>query len=249
MTNSNNELLFSQTNEQEETEIEINEENPLEPFLGEKGKYKTPADLAKALIAKDRFINQLKTENAAIRDGMKASATAQELMDKLLSEVNKPRQQEAPVTTPEQRAAEADAQRQGLSITDLQKVLDEREKRNTENSNVKFVKDELSKKFGGSWQDELKNTAASLGMSADELEQMARRNPQAVVKIVSKPTVNQSAQNIPNGTVRLPGASDSGVRNNAFYMKLQKEMGSKFFDHKIQRQMHADMAALGDKFL
>jgi hypothetical protein len=244
------ESLFQKTPEQDdEEELVINPESPIESLVGDDKKYKTPLDLAKAVLEKDRFIKQIKTENAMMRDQFKTAGTAQELLDKLLKQQQtQGKQAESLGTTQDASQQDQGNANDGVSLDQIKQLLEERERVNAENANIRAVRETLEKDFGADWQNRLQKVANEYSMSVQEIEELARKRPQAVIKM-SKPTSMASPTGTPQSTIQVLPGSTSQVRNQKYYTELQRKLKpAEFFNPKIQNQLFKDADSLGPKF-
>lgn len=88
--------------------------SPFTALVGESGKYKTPDELAKAYIHADTFIEQLKAENAELRNKTQEAKTLDEVLERLQQKQQEPQGNDAPVMSTEQIAAIVQQQITGL---------------------------------------------------------------------------------------------------------------------------------------
>lgn len=217
-----------------------------EDFVGEDKKYKTNDDVAKAIVEKDKFIETLKSETAALRQELSARPTAdrsQEILDRLEALNTKP-------ATPQPAPSEpARAEVKGLSEEDVLRLLNERDQKRLAQQNVETVKSELNTKFGPQYGQVLKSLADKMGVGTSFLETVAAQSPAAFMKLidgaqptepyVAAPTSQVSATFVP---------SPSGAKPRSWYVKLRATDKAKYDSASVQTQMMKDAMELREAF-
>ena len=240
--------LFDDNVEETPEVVEIPADAPLKPFLD---KYKDDLGIAKALLEKDRFIKQLQTETAGLRSELTTRSSVEEALDKLLA-TNKP--QSTPAATDPAGNAQANASSvNGLTIEEVQRLLEEKEAKTRESANLALAKAKLAEVFGASWQQELIKKGKEIGESAEFFEALAKKNPNALLAIVGKPVTPPSTPSLTQGSVNTTQQALNGmqgnVRNKTYYDNLKKTMKpAEFFSPKVQNQLHQDALKLGNAF-
>lgn len=224
----------------------------LEELVGDDKKYKTPEDLAKSRLEADQFIEKLKEENAGMREelqNMQGKVERAKTIDELMELVTK-----AQTSTDE-----SGNQPEAFSKEDLEKLvegkLSEAKTKEIRDTNRKQANEAILERFGGDSEKAsgfVKERAAELGMEVKALKEMAETSPVAFKQLLGlgdKPASRQG------GSVRAFSDRNSEAtfnsgneRNSAYYSNLRKEMGTRFWDPKIQQQMFEDRKRLGDKF-
>lgn len=235
------------------------ENNVFETLVGEDKKFKSPDDLAKAKLEADAFVERLKEENSALRAIGKTVDTNSEKLAAMAAILEKIKGE--PSTGGYDRSGDkANANNQsisGLSRDDVMKLFEEMENERRQEGNKKFANKKLAEVFGDKAHEVLKNKAEELGVSMDQMQEVARRSPSAFFNMIGLNGENKSRSSTQRGssvnTEALEGSSGSGetgVRNNAYYEKLKKDMGAKkfAFDVRLQQQMWKDINRLGDAF-
>ena len=243
--------LFEDENVEDHVDIQIPEEEPLKPFLE---KYKDPMGIAKALLEKDRFINQLKGETAGLRSELTTRSRVEETIDRLLN--NKPNTQTTTaVTDPAVNNGNGDgSSTKGLTEEDVRKLLEaERAKVNAE-KNVEVAKSKLRETFGADWQKVLVEKGKEIGESAEFFDALARKNPNALLALVGSPQAKPAgAPSLTGGSVNTTqtalGNGQSTVRDQKYYDALKAKLGyAEFMKPAIQNQMHKDAIEQGPSF-
>lgn len=244
--------LFEDEEVVETNDIQIPEEEPLKPFLE---KYKDPMGIAKALLEKDRFINQLKSETAGLRSELTTRSRVEETVDRLLN--SKPNTQNTTVVTePTVTNGTGDgSSTKGLTEEDVRKLLEAERAKLTAEKNVEIAKSKLQETFGANWQKVLIEKGKEIGESAEFFDALARKNPNALLALVGNAQAQKPASqpSLTGGSVNTTqtalGSGQSTVRNESYYKALKAKLGAaEFFKPAIQNQMHKDALEQGPSF-
>ncbi len=222
-------------------------------IVGDGKQYKDVSELAKGKLQADEHITKVEGENAQLREAIKeleGKATQAKGIDDILSAIEAKRaagDTQGPTATPE-------------DITELvAKALNKQQSDATADTNKTKVNTALIAKFDGDSDKAVAfvlETRQSLGMSADQLDVLSKNSPEAALRLFGVEAKKQttgptsaSSQSTINAEA-LAAQTNSGVRNQAYYSALRKEMGmGKFYaDIKIQNQMYSDAQDQGDKF-
>lgn len=226
---------------------ETNVTPKFEDFVGEGKKYKSNDDVAKALTEKDNFINRLKTEQEELRKELSTRPLvdrSQEILDRLEA-LNREPVTERPAVTPAPERTEV----KGLSLDDIDRVLNEREQKKTAQSNIDKVKTALQEKYGDQWSTQLKSTAEKLQVSASFLDGIAAQSPQAFFKLIADAngaTETLFTPPVSSTTTFVPSAGS--VRNESYYSKLKAADSKKYFSAEIRNQQYKDMLELKEAY-
>jgi hypothetical protein len=218
----------------------------LAEFLGPDKKYKTEDDVAKALIEKDNFIERLKAEAEEARRAVRTAPVAdrsQEILDQL-DALKTSRTTESQPTTATERVTEP----KGLSESDIERVLTERENRLRAQANISQAKQDLKAKFGDKYTEVLNTIAKENGLTVDDFEGIAARSPAALMKFFGE--VKPDVPFTPPTSAVTPGfAPTAGVhQKQSFYEKLKVTDRNSYFSAKTQSQMYKDAMALKEEF-
>lgn len=231
---------------------DISPEDALKMMVGETGKYKTPEELAKSALHRERHVARLELELADARKDIQGKATIEDILAKL-SKTDAP---------PKQISDPGDNQGKGLEgQADIAKIVaealakrDAESQRQTEEqakaNNLKMFVDELKKGWGPGFKNELDKKAKEMGVSVETLVQFAQTNPSVIIKALGvevkadpnsalPPRSNFSSKgNVPVGT----------SRNDSFYKALKKSDPNKYWSPAIQKQRLDDATRLGQDF-
>lgn len=217
-----------------------------EDFVGEGKKYKTNDDAAKAIVEKDRFIEQLKSETADLRKELQSRPTvdrAQEILDRL--ETLRTPATERIEPTVSERVVETS----GLTLDDVDRLLTEREKKRLATQNVEIVKAELTKLYGSDYSKVLKSLAEKLSVSDDFLSNTAATSPQAFLRLVTTEKAPTGFTAPASSVLTKDFSPTSGVnQKQSYYDKLRETDKKTYFSPAVQNQMYKDAIALKDEF-
>lgn len=127
------------------------EANLFNALVGEKQKYKSPEDLAKAYANADEFINTLKEENKQLREQVAQAKTIDEVIERMSTKQQAPEVDQPTVS--------------GLQPEDVQqlveKTLESRKANEQRNSNLLTADKLMKEKFGDKASEVFKKRASN----------------------------------------------------------------------------------------
>jgi hypothetical protein len=125
----------------------------------------------------------------------------------------------------------------------------EMRKRENEEANAKLVEGKLIERFGSNYQDVLSRNAADLGLSAQEVNTMAKSNPRVFMRTfgLDQPQRTENFQAPMRDTYTF-APTTGPQRTWSYYQKLKADKPKDYYSPKIQNQMLGDYDRLGDKF-
>lgn len=223
--------------------------NPLEYLVGEGKKFDSPEALAKGKIEADKFIEDLKRQNAELREDMEKSAKLDELMELVRNQSKAPEQPNTSKVDPNDTSSDQMTPEELKAM--IENHVSERDRKTTEARNLAEADKVLREKFGDSAGNILNTRAKELGMSVDAMKEMASKTPKAFLRLVG---VDTNKPVTPGGIIGNSQRSEGGsitnanTRNSAFYSKMRKESKGIYYSPKIQAQMMKDREALGEAF-
>jgi hypothetical protein len=204
------------------------------------------------LQAKDMFIDQLKQENAEMREELAKRAEIEKLLEEARNKAANP---------PPPREAQPAAQEPAKSINPdelVERVLEVQSQRDAEargRANATEVTNRLIETFGSA---EAANKvvaakAAELGVGVEFLLDAAKRSPSAFYQLTNIDSHAPTPQPAPVGDVNTAALKTHapGVKPGtaAYYEQLKNELGPvKFYTPQIQQQRMKDAIRLGDAF-
>jgi len=223
------------------------EANAYEALVGEGKKFKSPEDLAKGKVEADRFIAQLQSELAELRNEGATRARLEEIVDRLTSQE---RAQEGLNQEPNQRSFESPNSQPQSSQADIERLIDQRitkrEQRQTAEQNKRTVIDNLKQTFGSDYLAKLEARRAELGLEQSEMDNLAARSPNAFMALVAPNQKPQSPSAPPSSQVSTQAllnnhqASQAAPGTKAFYDALKKSDPNRYWSTEVQWQMHKD---------
>lgn len=215
-------------------------------LVGEGKKYKSPEDVAKAVVEKDRFIERLKSEQEELRKELSTRPVvdrSQEILDRL-ENLNREAVTERPPITPEPERID-----KGLSLDDVEKVLIDRERRARSEANILFVKEKLKEAFGDKYGQALKSIAEKNNLSEKALNDLAAQSPQLILNLAAQPSHKESMF-VPPENSGNPSFTPSagGAKPLSYYNQLRATDRNKYFSQTVQQQMYKDGMTLKEAF-
>lgn len=224
--------------------------NPsLDDFMGEGKKYSDPNAVAKALVEKDAFIQRLIEEKRRMEEDLLAEANKKAFEDRIkaLEQAQLTERMETPpreVTPPPTPIDPAKIEEM------VQRTMTEREAQNARSRNLMVVKDTLTEKLGEDYTRHVKTRAAELGMSMEQLNQMAANTPQAFLALVVPS--ERAPDNVAPPATRHNSAAftpQTNTRGNKYYSEMRKTNPSKYFTAAVQLEEFQELKRQGpDKF-
>lgn len=222
----------------------------LADLVGENAKYKTNEDLVKAVIEKDRFINQLQGENAQHRETISKIAPPVDRSQEILAKMDEMFRSRPPITErqPEPLVTERIVDTQGLTVEDVDKLLNEREKARLRTQNVELVKEELTKRYGPNYSEVLKQLAGKLSVGTDFLEQTAATSPQAFLRLVETEKTPSVFTPPVSGLTASFQPSGQQHQKQSYYEKLKVSDKKAYLSPAVQQKQMNDALALGEAY-
>lgn len=220
----------------------------LDGLVGDGKKFKTLEDLAKGKVNADNLIASIQDENKILREELNKLNTETDrksVLEKLMTDITAKPNDDKPAEKPND-------QKEQLTLEDIVRVIEEKDKKRAEEANLQKAYEVLKKRYAEKTEEVLAKKAEALGLSVDYLKDAARKSPQAFLNILNEnPSAPSGGSMARGGSATesiMNGNVQNNVRNKAFYDNLKKEMGVLPFvmDQKIQAQLHRDMSALGD---
>lgn len=235
-----------------------NTTNPLEDLVGEGKKFKTPEDLARGKVEADQFIERLKGELAGLRSELNTRQTLEQLMDKMAagngSNTDNSNQMANNQTPPNGDGTKSFTEDDVMRI--VESKLSEAEKIRVQNNNLSLVRSVLAERYGNDFVSKLKESAETLGVDENFLQDMAKDQPKAFLKLIDTGAAGNTSQSSNNSLFTPPtgqmnsgqGFKPSAGRTKGYYDQLKAKSPSEYWSPAIQNQMHKDALSLGEKF-
>ena len=228
----------------------------LSELVGEGKKFKDTAELARGKAESDLYIDtlirgrdQLREDYMKLRDEYTQRAKLEDLINQLSSQKNQDGASDEHLNAkqPDNKPSFDPTQLDSLVSN---KILEyENSKKQTEN--YRMVESKLQERYGESYKAILANQIRDLGISADRVNEMARKEPQLLIRALGldQPVQTEGFQAPPRSTTRTDGfAPKVEKRTWSYYEKMRNEKPKEYWDPKTQVQMHRDHASLGKLF-
>ena len=233
--------------------FDISAQGPLvQELVGEGKKFKSVDDLAKGKLEADGFIEKLKVENAALREALNTEANP----DEILARINGLLQSKdrSTTNTTDQTSNQSQSTAAPLTEEKVLELLSKREQEEKIKQNVNSFNASVNKAFGPKTGEVIATRLDELGMDEDTFKDLAARNPNAALRIlglnkeggVSAGTVNPSVNT--EAFFGDAGKGNGEVQNFAYFTKLRREMGERYYEPHIQKQVFEARKRLGDAF-
>ncbi len=229
--------------------------NYLEELVGDSKKFKTVDDLAKSKAYSDihianleRRMDQMREDYIRVVNESKSGAKLQEVIDLLTS------REQQHTSSEHTNANDGNTQSPAITQDQIQSLVSnsiaqlDATRRETENYNQVLAK--VTERYGPNYRTVLKDQATQLGLTEDDINSMARRNPNLFYKTFDVETRQQVPfQAPPTSQMRSSSFAPKGQqRTLAYYEEMRKKNPSAYYDPKITVQMDKDAQALGEAF-
>lgn len=214
-----------------------------EDLVGEGKTYLDNDAVAKAIAEKDRFIEQLKRENAEARETAKSRLNEDQFLDKLEQRLKPQSPQVAPQ---EDRAGQGE--HTGVKPEDVVALIEQREVTKRREANLELVSQKLQGVYGSDWKNQVANQARQLGVSTTWLTNLASESPQMFYNAIAlKEQTPVPGMAPPRSTLSTPMASNANLKDYAYWQAQKKEKGEHwYFSTQVQQQVWKEVKALGE---
>lgn len=161
-------------------------------LVGEGKKYKTVADLARAVLHKDVFIDTLTGEKKELLEDLSKRMTMEEAIEKMQKTQTPNSQLNSGSLPPESGSNTRSENNTALNDETIQKAISERVRDElarasseaAAKANVDLVVKTLTEAWGDSFSAKLEATANELSVSKEWITEQARVAPQALLKLI-----------------------------------------------------------------
>lgn len=221
-------------------------------LVGEGRKFNDVEALAKGKLEADKFIEQMKQENAALKADLEKTAYRLGVNDRLEEKASASTADlSGPNNNNSGTSDEANTQL-GSSEANIESLVEQtlrkREQKTVADSNIALVEAELEKAYGTEASATVRQKSEELGLPLAELQGMAAKSPAAFMQLMGKPAPKTNP--LVQGSIRTEGSTmqASSEKDFGFYQRLRRENSSLYYKPSTQRQMMADADRLGDNF-
>lgn len=225
--------------------------NYLEQLVGDGKKFSDPNKLGFSAMEKDRFIERLKSENAEMRKSINTSEKLEQLVTKL-----------TPKTTSTSNDDNHNSERNdalppvvntaGLTPEQAEQLF---QTKMNERDNFSKAIDGVKRAYGADYQTKLDAEAKKLGLNANEVNTLAKSNPELFLRIFQGTPQDTSMDFTPPSSSINPAYNSStgkemisGVRTEKYYADLKASDPKKYWSKAVQAQEYKDATKLGQSF-
>lgn len=223
----------------------------LEELVGEGRKYADAEALAKSRIHADNHISQLEKDNEELRQELLKRQGMEEFYERLKNARSEPEPTTPePTSEGERQTGQPNEISQDYVRSLVNEAVSEFVSAEQQNRNKDYVMGELEKRMGPGYQAKMRERAAQLGESTQDLSEMAMKKPQVFLELMA-PQVSapQSEPTNPHTQVNSGhGVPTPGVRNNKYYEQLKAKDPKAYFSKETRVQMMNDALKLGEAF-
>lgn len=210
-------------------------------LVGEGKIYKTEKDLARAVAEKEAMILRLKQEKTEVLEDLKASQATKSL-EELIDQLRPLRQEPQSPSNLGNQTHEPDTAK-GLSISDVERLLQERELNQRRLNNKNEVINKLRESFGAHYVQKVQDTAKTLGVDVKYLDFVAESTPSIFYRLMGMENVITNTATPPHTRVNsdVIAPTSTNKRDRLFYDNLRKTDPVKYNSKEIQNQKYQDM--------
>lgn len=165
-------------------------------LIGDGKKFADVKSAARSIVEKDLFIEQLKRENAEIREDLGRRKTVQDAISALQNTNSQPSSLNGGNTPAGSSAAEPvalDEETLNRRIREtVSTTIQQTQAASIEQSNLETVKSALENAWGKNFSEKLTSIASELGVTQEYLTNMAKSAPKVFLKTVGADTVQKT---------------------------------------------------------
>lgn len=224
---------------------DTSDKNYVEQLVGDGKKFKDANALAKGKMQSDLFIQQILAEKRDLEAKLNTNQSVEDLIKSLKNDSTPPN------LGGERRPDEVT----GTKPEDIQRIVQEtvaaREEEAKKARNLSEVTETLRSQFGGNYVAELEERTKDLGVGKAFLDDLAKTNPKAFLKLVGVETKKETPMSVfspPNTRVNTGAQipSGNGEKTYSYYEKIRKSDPATY--RTLQNEMFTQASRLGDDF-
>ena len=248
--------------EQDQTDLPIIDENkdPFEVLTGpggkfDRSKYQTQQHknkaIAKGKVESDLFIEHLKERQDELRKDyleLRERHNAGPRLEELINQISSRTPEQSNSNAPDAKDIQPAIDPKQLEILVTSKIQ-EYETSKKQEENYRIVKEKLTERFGNNYQNILNKQAVELGLTPDDVNNLALNKPKVLFKALGlDEQKTEGFQSPPSSNFRSSFTPNVEVRNRTYYTKMRDEKPELYRSPKIQLQMFEDAKKLGEAF-
>ena len=235
------ETIFENVNPDDNSGEETTESRSLSEsfksrFVGEGKKYASEDEAFKGLHNANAHIGRLETENAELREQAAKAKTADELLAAIRERDTDSDDKVPPSNTVGVRAV-------------VREELRASQEGNTRQTNILAASDKMKEVYGSEATVKLKEKAAELNMSIEDMMNVAAKSPSGFMTWF-QPRADQQSQPTLQGDRKNLGDDSTSAKVGTYkhYQKMRKENPGLYNQPATQMEMHDNASKLGDSF-
>jgi len=222
--------VFEENKEQpSETNKENNEGSFLDSLVGDGKKFSSTEELAKSKAYTDEMIEQVKNENAQLREDLDKRVNMEEMLNKI-------KEERAAQPTVENTTPQLDEKSlEGL----VSGIMDKRATQATVQGNLNTVDNKMKEIYGEDKASEMVATKAqAMGLKPSDLGDLAQKSPEAFYQLMGVTADKPSTPTVTTPSVRMDNfeAGNTGVKDKAYFDNLRRTDPRKYFSPAVQNE-------------
>lgn len=221
-------------------------------LVKERGEnWSDPEVIAKGKIESDKYIKDLESQMAELREDLAKQDYSAALLEELRNNKETGSHGSSADSSNQDSDADMGDTTSKISEEDLKNLVEEtltaREHNALASKNKEIVDTALVKEHGTGAKEYIEGKAKELGLSISRMEELAKESPTAFFNLIGH---KDNSASLTSGNIRTEavGIDSGGERNWAYYQKLRRENRSLYFSPKVQQQLAQDRQRLGDRF-
>lgn len=228
------------------------EKNYLEDLVGEGKKFKDERELARAKVESDAFITRLQGELQGLREDLTKRASIEDFLDQMKSLNERPGVEP---NRPNHGEEDEHKTHSGPSQEDLEKLIEQKvsqlEKINKAQENFNLVRQKMQELWGEDYPQRLAAKARELGLGESFLNNLAREQPKAFLKLVD--VAQDKAPDLFNrrssvDSSKLLSQQGTSSETYSYFEKMRTENPKEYWNPRTQNQMFKLAKENPDKF-
>lgn len=243
--------LMKDDKPQQEEQLDPNKDY-LQELVGPGRKFRDEKELAKGKFESDSYIKVLERRLDEMRNdylSMKNESVTSKRLEELIAQLS---DKKSPSSEEPERKEEHQPMFDPKQIDSLvSSKIQEHELSRQQTTNFNTVRDRLKERYGANYKQRLQEQIEDLGITEQDLNDMARRQPKVLLRTLGldKTTASDVYQAPPTSSQRSDSAQgNTPDRTWSYYQGLKEKDPKIYFDRKTAVQMQEDAIRLGDKF-
>ena len=232
--------------------IEDTQEYKLSDFVGEGKKFKDESAVAKKIVKSDEHISRLEREKAELLADLQAAVQEKKANERLeeIKNLLERRQPSESQSNDNNQNRETDRTDAPLDVSQIEKILDQREVKRRRDANLAETKKRLVETYGRDFPSKVKEAASNLSIGVQDLEGIAADSPQAFFKLIGVESRSPENPITPPRSSMTPEfkPQTGSVKNMSFYEAMRRSDPVRYHNRETQWEMDQMSQKLGPDF-